>query len=349
MRIPIDKIVINKEILARTEVKPDFVEELANNMAEVGQLNPIIVRPGRDGTYELIDGLHRLAAAKKLGWRDIEATVVNLNEVDALMYALSANIARKEMDPMEEAEVIYKLVFKYGLSEKEVAKRVGKSVKWVSERLMLKLNLSNEVRKLLNEGKLSLSHAVVIARIPDPEKQVEFARLIIANKWSVEKASEELISFLNDTIYTIGYEGLNRDEFIRILKENDIKVVIDVREQAEYVNPQFSEEVLKVVLPQQGIYYEHLPELGAPKVIREPYVEGKIPHECFKAYYTYYMEKNLDKLLGLVEKYRRVGRIALMCAERYPTPRGGQKHYCHRHFIAEKLLSMGIFRKRGDL
>lgn len=349
MRIPLDKIVINKEIIVRSEVDPQFVEELANSMKSIGQINPILVRTTPDGMYEIVDGLHRYVAARKLGWKDIEANVISLDNVDALVHSLSLNIQRLNLQPMQIAEVLHKLVIDYGLSEMEIAKRIGRSVAWVSQHLMLKLKLSPKVKALLNEGKLTFSHALVLAKIPDEKRQDEFAELTLKNKWSAEKALEELAVFLNDTIFTIGYEERSLDELIKILKEKEIKIVVDIREQAEYVNPEFSGEILKRILPQHGMNYIHLPELGVPKVIREPYVEGKIPHECFKAYYTYYLDRNISNLLEVIERFRRVGRIALLCFEKFSRPQGSQKHYCHRDFVAERLISLNIFRKREDL
>ena len=349
MRIPVDSIIVNPKIIAREKIDEEFVNELKESIKEVGLLNPIVVRPAKDGKYEIIDGLHRFIAAKKLGWKDIEANIVNLSDVDALIYSITNNIQRKQMDPMEEAQAILKLINEYGLTETEVAKRLGKSVTWVSQRIAIALKLPDEVKKLLETGKLPLSVAVLATRIPDREKQIKFVQKVVEENMSADEARDYLAVLLNDTIYTIGYEGRTLDEFIDVLKKNDIKVLIDIREQSQFVNPQFNEELLKRILPQNGIKYIHLSELGAPQPIREPYVEGKIPHECFKAYYEYYLEKNAAKLEEVIAGNRKEGRIALMCVERYPTPRGNQRHYCHRHYVAEYLLKNNVFDKRVDL
>lgn len=349
MRIPLDSIIINDKILARIKIDDEFVNELKESMKEIGLLTPIIVRPAKDGKYEIIDGLHRYAATKKLGWKDIEANIVNLNDVDALVYSITNNIQRKQMDPIDEAQAILKLINNYGLSETDVAKKLGKSTAWVSQRIAVALKLPDEVKKLLEDGKISLSIAVLATRIADKEKQIKFVRKVAEEQMSFDEAKEYLTVLLNDTIYTIGYEGRKLEEFIDILKKNEIKVVIDIREQSQFVNPQFTEELLKRILPQNDIRYIHLSELGVPQPIREPYVEGKIPHECFRAYYNYILEKNGNLLKKVIDENRKEGRIALMCVERYPSPRGNQKHYCHRNFAAEYLLNEGVFEKRVDL
>ncbi|QXJ30331.1 ParB/RepB/Spo0J family partition protein [Saccharolobus shibatae] len=349
MRIPLDSIIINNKILARIKIDDEFVNELKESLKETGLLTPIIVRPSKDGKYEIIDGLHRYTAAKKLGWKDIEANIVNLSDVDALVYSITNNIQRKQMEPIDEAQAILKLINEYGLTETDVAKRLGKSVAWVSQRVAIALKLPDEVKKLLESGKIPLSVAVLATKITDKEKQIKFIRKVAEEQMNFDEAKEYLAVLLNDTIYTIGYEGRNIEEFIDILKKNEIKVVIDIREQSQFVNPQFNEELLKRILPQNGIKYIHLSELGVPQPIREPYVEGKIPHECFKAYYEYTLEKYGKKLEEVISENRKEGRIALMCVERYPVPRGNQKHYCHRNFAAEYLLKNNVFDKRIDL
>ncbi|MEM4923582.1 MAG: DUF488 domain-containing protein [Ignisphaera sp.] len=146
-------------------------------------------------------------------------------------------------------------------------------------------------------------------------------------------------------IYTIGYEGRTIDEFIKILERYGIRVVLDVRHQNMFVNPSFSRKSLTSRLSSHGITYIHLPRLGVPKILREPYINGRISHECFKMYYTYYLEQGLEDLLKIIDRYRSIGGIVLMCSERFPKPFGNQKHYCHRFFVSEKLIELKIFEE----
>jgi len=349
LRIPLDRIVINPEIAARVKVDEEHLDVLMKSLKEDGQLHPITVRPLPDGRYELIDGLHRVEASKRLGWRDIEANIISVDEVEAKFLALKANIVRRSLEAVEEGEVIYRIMVKHGLDEKSVAEKLGVRVKWVSERLALVLKVHEDVKKLVKEGKLSLGHAVIISKIEDPKKQLRFAELILKNGWSVKQAEEALVEFLNDTIYTIGYEGRSIDEFIDLLKKHEIKVVVDVRHETEFVKPAFSEESLKTHLKYHDIMYVKLDSLGVPKIVREPYIERKLSFECFRQWYLWWVEKNRGDWEDTMRKIKKIGTITIMCAERYPKPRGEQRHYCHRDILAEYLIQQGFFEKRVDI
>jgi ParB family chromosome partitioning protein len=349
LRIPLDRIVINPEIVARAKVDEEHLDVLMKSLKEDGQLHPITVRPLPDGRYELIDGLHRVEASKRLGWRDIEANIISVDEVEAKFLALKANIVRRSLEAVEEGEVIYRIMVKHGLDEKSVAEKLGVRVKWVSERLALVLKVHEDVKKLVKEGKLSLGHAVIISKIEDPKKQLRFAELILKNGWSVKQAEEALVEFLNDTIYTIGYEGRSIDEFIDLLKKHEIKVVVDVRHETEFVKPAFSEESLKTHLKYHDIMYVKLDSLGVPKIVREPYIERKLSFECFRQWYLWWVEKNREEWEDTMRKIKKIGTITIMCAERYPKPRGEQRHYCHRDILAEYLIQQGFFEKRVDI
>ncbi|MFA4641537.1 ParB/RepB/Spo0J family partition protein [Pyrococcus kukulkanii] len=349
MRIPLDKLVLNPEIAARIEIDEEYLKVLMKSLAEDGQLHPITVRPLSDGKYEIIDGLHRVEAARRLKWKDIEANVVSVDDLEAKFLSLKANLVRRNLEPVQEGEIVYKIMVKHGLTEKQVAEKLGVSLEWVSKRLALVLKVHEEVKKLVAEGKLSLGHAVVISKIKDMNKQVKFAHLILKNGWSIKQAEEALVEFLNDTIFTIGYEGRSFEEFVQLLKKHDIKVVLDVRHDVEFVKPEFSMEVLKRQLQMQGIRYVHVKELGVPKLVREPYVEGKLSHDCFRQWYLWWVEKNRDVWEKQLRDAKRIGYIALLCVERFPKPKGPQKHYCHRHILADYLIKQGFFEKRFDI
>lgn len=349
VKIPLNKIVINPDVVARVKIDEEHVQFLMKSLAVDGQLHPVLVRPLPDGRFELLDGLHRVEAAKRLGWKDIEALAVSVDDVEARFLALKANITRKSLEPVEEGEAVYRIMVKYNLTEKEVAEKLGTSVEWVSKRLALVLKVHEDVKKLVSEGKLSLGHAVLISKIRDPEKQLKFAKLILDHGLSVKQAEEALVEFLNDTIYTIGYENRSFEEFVELLKKHEIKVVLDVRHEVEFVRQEFSAELLKRQLPVHGIKYLQIRELGVPSLIREPYIEGKLSFECYKQWYLWQVERARQVWENELKSAKKVGFIALLCVEKYPTPKGSQRHYCHRHILADYLVSKGFFEKRYDI
>jgi ParB family chromosome partitioning protein len=349
MKIPLDKMVLNPEIVARTKIDEEYLALLMKSLKEDGQLHPITVRPLPDGRYELIDGLHRVEAAKRLGWKDIEANVISTDDLEAKFLSLKANILRRSLEPVEEGELIYRIMDKHGFNEKQVAEKLGVSIKWVSERLAIVLKVDDKVKGLVAEGRLSLGHAVLISKIKESEKQLKFAELILKYDWSVKQAEEALVEFLNDTIYTIGYEGRDIDEFIGLLKKYEIKIIIDIRHETEFVKPAFSEEPLKRQLAYHGIKYIKLESLGIPKDIREPYIKGKLSFDCFKQWYMWRIEESRNEWEKILKEVRKVGPIAFLCVERFPRPNKEQKHYCHRHVFADFLVKQGIFEKKVDI
>ena len=152
-----------------------------------------------------------------------------------------------------------------------------------------------------------------------------------------------------DILYTIGYQGRSVNEFIRLLLEHGIKVVVDVRNEATKTAIGFSKDELEKLLSKYGIVYIHVPGLGVPKGIRMPYKRGLMSHEAFKQWYIGHIEETKDKWLPIIENAKRLGKVALLCAERYPTPRGRQRYYCHRHFLADYLIKHGLFSGRYDI
>jgi ParB family chromosome partitioning protein len=111
--------------------------DLAASIMRQGLLQPIIVRPG-EGKFELVAGSRRLAACKTLGWRKIPCQIVDLTDKESFEVALSENVARKSLDPLEEAKAFHDYVERFGWgSEKELACKIGRSPAYVSKRLGL--------------------------------------------------------------------------------------------------------------------------------------------------------------------------------------------------------------------
>jgi len=314
--------------------------------------------------YEVIAGHYRLQAAKELGWKEIESTVKDIINKDADVLSLKTNIMHKNMEEIEEARIIKKLMDKYGLSQNEIAKKLGRSNTWVRSRLAIVLKVTKKVQSALADGLLSAEHVNLISNISEDiyenweEKQNEFLNLILENKWSTDETRKQLKRFLNDTIFTIGYEGKNIDEFIKILNKNQIKRLVDIRFSAKSEKkPQFSSEILKEKLEREKIEYEHRPELGVPYLYQAPYKEGAISHDCFKQLYTWLIKTRLETEKGYnLEKFANYikdqGKTILLCMEHYHKPIRDQKIFCHRHLLAEMLQEVEngkLFPKRIDL
>ena len=147
------------------------------------------------------------------------------------------------------------------------------------------------------------------------------------------------IKFLNDTIFTIGYEGRNSDEFIDILKNNNIKMLIDVRYSAKSERkPQFNKDILKKELERNEIGYIHYPELGIPYLIQSPYKEGKFSFDCLKQWYYWHIETEVE-FEKIMKFLKEIGKPVIMCMEKYAKKMRDQKYACHRDILAEMILT----------
>jgi ParB family chromosome partitioning protein len=246
------------------------------------------------------------------------------------------------MSKIEEGKVVNNLLDREGITQKELAGRLGVSSDWVNDRMRVALDLEPEVKGLVEAGDLSYTLARVVRRI-DENRQLEFAELLIDNDVTTETEAGRLRKrFENDTIVTVGYEGQDFKEFIAELTENDVEVLVDVRASGDSTyKPQFSSEYLADHLPDEGIEYRHEPELGVHRMIRNPYKDGAIGHDCFANWYDWWLETESDvDLESFVDDLVATGRPALMCIEESPTPNDDQDIYCHRHHLAETLQNI---------
>ncbi len=183
--IDIDLIRPNPE-QPRTRFAAGALEELAQSIAANGVVQPIVVR--RSGTgYEIVAGERRWRAAQLAGLRKIPAAIKEVSDDKLLELALIENIQREELNPIEEAGAYRKLIDTVGLTQEEVANRVGKERTLIATSLRL-LKLPEDIRKLIEEGKLSAGHGRALLLTDDITVQRRIARSIIEKSLSVREA-----------------------------------------------------------------------------------------------------------------------------------------------------------------
>lgn len=323
----------------RDDVDENHVQEIAESLDADGQWNPIIVRPTENGSYDIIAGHTRFRAAKSLGWESLEATVKDVGEEQAKELALKTNLKREPMSKIEEGKVVNDILDRQKLTKNELAEQLGKSADWVSDRIRVALDLEPEVKGLVQEGELTYTLAREVRRV-DEERQLEFAELLIEQNVTSESVARDLRKrFENDTIYTIGYEGRDFDEFVDELKQAGIDILLDVRASGDSTyKPAFGSDLLAERLEEHGIEYRHEPELGVDRLIRNPYKDGAIGDSCFGNWYRWWLTEESDvDIPKLVNELVSEGAPALMCIERHSEPSDGQSIYCHRHHLAEEM------------
>jgi ParB family chromosome partitioning protein len=155
-------------------------------MQASGLLQPIAVRPRKDGRFELIAGERRFRAAGRLGWSTIPAFVRDVSDEQLLSLALVENLQREDLNPMEEAEGYRQLISDFGLAHQQVAQAVGKDRSTVTNALRL-LALPEEVQRLVRDGSLTLGHARALLGVPSGMSLIELAQRVVTQRLSVRE------------------------------------------------------------------------------------------------------------------------------------------------------------------
>lgn len=150
----------------RSAIRPDALEQLARSIQESGVVQPILVRPLKNGRFQIVAGERRFRAAQKLGLATIPATIRSVADDRVLELALVENIQREELTPIEEAQALKRLQEELGLTQEALAARVGKDRATVANSLRL-LRLPAEVRDQIQRGDLSAGHARALLAIED--------------------------------------------------------------------------------------------------------------------------------------------------------------------------------------
>jgi ParB family chromosome partitioning protein len=167
----------------RVHFDEESLSELAASIAQIGVLQPILVRATDDG-FQLIAGERRWRAAKRAGLTTVPAVVRVSDDISAVEEALVENLHRQDLTALEEAAAYLQLIEDFKLTHEDVAKRIGKSRSAVTNTLRL-LGLPPEVQRLLADGKLSAGHARAILGTPDRTLQEQLAKQAVADGWSV--------------------------------------------------------------------------------------------------------------------------------------------------------------------
>ena len=189
--IDIDRILPNSH-QPRKSFNEDGLNELADSIREHGVVQPIIVRALDDGFFQLIAGERRWRASQRAGLIRIPAVVREANEHAALEIALIENLQREDLNPIEEAQAYNQLILDFGMTQEEVARRVGKNRATIANMLRL-LRLPPEVQQWLRENRLSTGHAKALLSLSDLNAILDSAKKIIQGNYSVRQA-EMLVS-----------------------------------------------------------------------------------------------------------------------------------------------------------
>ena len=171
----------------RTNFKREELEELSASIQKDGLLQPILVRPLEDGTYQIIAGERRWQASKLAGLRQVPIRVKEANDDKALELALIENVQRSDLNPIEEAYGYRRMMERLNMTQAEVAQAMSKGRSTVANALRL-LELPEEAQQLLFEEKITAGHARAILSIPTKEGRERLTRKLVEEKLSVREA-----------------------------------------------------------------------------------------------------------------------------------------------------------------
>ncbi len=175
----------------RQAMDREGLAELIASIKENGLLQPVLVRPVADGGWEVVAGERRFRAVKELGWDHVPVVVRDVDDRTMLVLALIENLQREDLSPLDEARAYRRLVEEFGLTQAQVAERVGRDRSTVTNTIRL-LGLPQAVRELLAGGEISAGHARALLGLEDEKRVIDLARAAARERLSVREVEERV-------------------------------------------------------------------------------------------------------------------------------------------------------------
>ena len=237
-KLPIDLLQRGK-YQPRIDMRQETLQELADSIKAQGLVQPIVVRPiseaegpGQPRRYEIIAGERRWRAAQLAGLHEIPAVVRHVPDSAAIAMALIENIQRENLNPLEEARALERLIGEFEMTHATAAEAVGRSRAAVSNLLRL-LELSDEVKQLVEQRELEMGHARALLALENRKQQAEVGALVAKKKLSVRE-TEALVKRLSTQPESTGESSAPRnDPNIRKL-ESDLSEKLGAKVQVQH-------------------------------------------------------------------------------------------------------------------
>ncbi|WP_163936379.1 ParB/RepB/Spo0J family partition protein [Paraferrimonas sp. SM1919] len=191
---PIESLVPGK-YQPRRDMASEPLEELAESIKKQGLLQPLVIRPISNGKFEIIAGERRWRASQLAGLHDVPCIIKDVDDEAAIAIALIENIQREDLNAIEEAVALQRLLDEFGMTHQQVAEAVGKSRSTVSN--LLRLNgLCKDVKLMMEHGDIEMGHGRAILSL-DEQQQLEAAQMVIAKDLTVRE-TEKLVQNLQN-------------------------------------------------------------------------------------------------------------------------------------------------------
>lgn len=189
-RLPISELRPNP-FQPRGAVDSEALKELVASIRENGLLQPVVVRSAEDGGWEIVAGERRYRAVQELGWSDVPVVVQEVDDRMMLVLALIENLQREDLNALDEARAYRRLVDEFGLTQAQVAERVGRDRSTVTNTLRL-LTLPDSVQELLTGGAITAGHARALLGLNDQARVVELAKAAARSGLSVREVERRV-------------------------------------------------------------------------------------------------------------------------------------------------------------
>ncbi len=232
LHLPINSIRPNP-YQPRREMDKEALRELSSSIMRYGLMQPVVVRQINGREYELVAGERRLRACRIAEMDEIPAIVIRAGGTDSAVMALIENIQRENLGYIEEAEAFCSLISEHGMTQEELAARLGKNQSTIANKIRI-LKLSPEVRRLLKENSLSERHARALLKLPDEKTRLRALGVIIRRGLNVVK-SEELVEEMLEKVKPCKDEKEKKD--IRVFRDvrifsNTIRQAVDMMKRS---------------------------------------------------------------------------------------------------------------------
>ena len=245
----------------RTRMEQEKLEELADSIAREGIMQPLLVRPiaGETELYEIIAGERRFRAAKIAGLTTVPVLIREVSDEQAAVMALIENMQREDLNPLEEAKGIDRLIKEFSFTHEQAAESIGRSRSYTSNLLRL-LNLSEPVQELLLEGQIDMGHARALLSLSAAE-QILIATQVVAKQLSVretEKLVKQILSNEHQNNKATANKEKNRDvvrieEALSDYLGTKVAIKVNAKQKGQLLIDFHDWEQLNALLEKQGL------------------------------------------------------------------------------------------------
>ncbi|NLA52417.1 MAG: ParB/RepB/Spo0J family partition protein [Alcaligenaceae bacterium] len=245
----------------RTRMEQEKLDELADSIAREGIMQPLLVRPiaGESASYEIIAGERRFRAAKIAGLIQVPVLIREVSDEQAAVMALIENMQREDLNPLEEAKGIDRLIKEFSFTHEQAAESIGRSRSYTSNLLRL-LNLSGPVQELLLDGQIDMGHARALLSLSAAE-QILIATQVVAKQLSVretERLVKQILSNENQSGKTTATKERSRDvvrieEALSDYLGTKVSIKVNAKQKGQLLIDFHDWEQLNALLEKQGL------------------------------------------------------------------------------------------------